>query len=625
MGAEERRKMSDIPFRDVDFPPVDLVIDRRPDGTITMVPREPLNIGVPSVPEGLARQAGRRPDKIAVAERPTPGAPWRTVTFAELKAQADGLAQWLIDQKIPDGRPVLIVSGNSIAHAVTRYAAMAAGVPVCPVSANYALLGKEGGFDRLRYVVEMVNPAVILAESAAYAPAVKAVAPEGVAVITREPNAFGESAFDFDQLVQTPVTDAVARSIEKIDPDATTAYMLTSGSTGRPKAVIHTQRMIIANLHQGWQTLGRAAGWDDVLLEWLPWSHVSGAFSSMAAGIFGGSFYIDGGKPLGPLFGETVRNLREIALPYFTNVPAGYAMLADALEDDAELRRTFFSKLRLMLYGGAGLPQALYDRIQDLAVAETGRRVFFTTGYGATETTSGSMSIYYMTEKVGIGLPMPGLTVKLVPDGDRYEIRMKGDMVTPGYLNQPELNAKILDEEGFYRIGDTVRFDDPNDPNKGLVFAGRLAEQFKLSTGTWVSGGALRAKVVQALSPVVADAIVCGENRDSVGILAWANPKGAEGVTGKAGFDPNDPALLAWVDERLAAHNREASGSSERIRRFAFLTEPPNAEAHEVSDKGTINQSMAKQRRAADIERLYADTPGAGVVQVGQISHGKVN
>ncbi len=367
------------PFREVAFPPVDLDIERRADGVIIMTPREPLRIGVASVPAGLAREAARVPDKTHLAERAGPERAWRRQSFARMKADSDAVAQWLLDRGIPAGRPVMILSGNSIAHATIRYGAMTAGVPVSPVSANYSLMGAAGGFERLRHVVDLVKPAVIFAETAAFAPAVAACAP-GLPVISREPEAFGARGMALDAVLATPVTPAVARAIKALDPDAPAAYMLTSGSTGRPKAVIQTQGMIVANLHQGWQTLGRAAGWDDVLLEWMPWSHVSGAFTSMAAAIFGGTLYIDEGKPLPGLFDETVRNLREIPLRYFTNVPAGYAMLTSALEADEALRCTFFQDLRMMLYGGAGLPQPVYDRLQALAVQTCGYRIFLTTG-----------------------------------------------------------------------------------------------------------------------------------------------------------------------------------------------------------------------------------------------------
>ncbi|MEO8115196.1 MAG: AMP-binding protein, partial [Phenylobacterium sp.] len=553
--GEVKDEVREASFRAVAFPPVDLEIERRPDGVIVMTPREPLRIGTPSVPAGLARQAERVPDKTHLAERAGAEREWRRQTFAQAKAESDAVAQWLLDRSIPTGRPVMILSGNSIAHGTMRYGAMAASVPVSPVSTNYSLMGAAGGFERLRHVVDLVRPAVIFAETAAYAPAVAACAP-GVPVISREPEAFGAAGVSLDGVLATRFTGAVATSIAKLDPDAPAAYMLTSGSTGRPKAVIQTQGMIAANLHQGWQTLGEAAGWDDVLLEWMPWSHVSGAFTSMAAAIFGGSLFIDEGKPLPGLFEETIRNLREIPLRYFTNVPAGYAMLVQALEQDEVLRRTFFKDLRLMLYGGAGLPQPVYDRLQALAVATCGHRVFLTTGYGATETTSGCMSIYFPTDKVGIGLPMPGLSVKMVPLDDRYELRMKGPMVTPGYLDAPEVNATIRDEEGFYRIGDTGRFHDPADPAQGLAFAGRLAEEFKLDTGTWVSGGALRLQLLGALSPLASDLLICGEGQGAVGVLAWPAP----------GADPTD---LAAVAEKLALHNRANPGSSTRVAHFA--------------------------------------------------------
>lgn len=564
-----------------------------------MTPRTPLKVGTRTVPEGLTATAARLPNKLAIAERNTGGDGWRGKTFSELKRDVDGLAQWLIDCGAGPDTPVLIVSGNSVAHAAMRYAAMSVGAPITPVSENYALLGAKGGYERLKYVVSLIRPRFIFAETAVFAGAVEAVAPSEAVILSREPDAMAGAA-SYETAIATKPTETVAARVAALDPDAPAAYMLTSGSTGKPKAVIQTQRMICANLYQGWMTLGRAAGWDDVLLEWLPWSHVSGAFSSMAGALFGGTFYIDGGKPAPGRFEETLRNLREIPLRYFTNVPSGYAMLADALEQDAELRRVFFSKLRLALYGGAGLPQALYDRFQRLAIETVGKRIFFTTGYGATETTSGCMSIYFDTEEVGIGLPMPGLSLKLTPIGERYEIRLKGPVITPGYLGREDLRDHMFDEEGYYRIGDAAVFCDPDRPERGLKFAGRLAEEFKLDNGTWVSAGALRAALLETLAPHVVDVLVCGENRFGVGVLAWRSPAAqAEPVEALA--------------ERLAAFNANNPGASMRVRRFAFLDEPPNAEAHEISDKGAVNQALAKRRRAADIERLYQTPPPAGV------------
>jgi len=281
------------------------------------------------------------------------------------------------------------------------------------------------------------------------------------------------------------------------------------------------------------------------------------------------------------------------------------------------LRRTFFSKLRLALYGGAGLPQALYDRLQKLAVESTGKRIFLTTGYGATETSSGCMAIYFDSEEVGIGLPMPGLTIKLIPLGDRYEIRMRGPMVTPGYLNQP--TADIFDDEGFFKIGDCAEFIEAGNISKGLRFAGRLAEEFKLGNGTWVSAGAVRAALVQACTPIVSDALICGLNREYVAALGWLNRHAAERAIGRelpasASALANDVDVRERIVNALERHNADNPGSSTRIRRFAFLQEPPSIDGHELSDKGTVNQSVALRRRADDVERLYAATPDAAVI-----------
>jgi feruloyl-CoA synthase len=337
------------------------------------------------------------------------------------------------------------------------------------------------------------------------------------------------------------------------------------------------------------------------MLDWLPWNHESGAYTLMGTLTSGGTLYIDGGRPMPGHFDESLRNLKEVAPKFYINVPFGYAMLADALEKDAELRQRFFGNVRLALYGGAGLPQALYDRFQQFAIETIGERIFFTTGYGATETSSGCMAIYFPTEEVGIGLPMPGLTLKLVPNGQRYEVRLRGPMITPGYLGNAEANRGIFDDEGFYRTGDAAQFHDPDDIGKGLKFAGRLAEEFKLGTGTWVQAGRLRAEVLEAFAPLVSDVLVCGENREYVAMLAWPKP----------GVDA--AALPAELARRLAAFNR-GRGSSERVERLRLLAEPPSVDQHEVSDKGTINQRVALARRAGDVERLYAVTPGPDVV-----------
>jgi feruloyl-CoA synthase len=594
------------PFRATFFPPAEMRVERRGDGTLIVDPVTPLQPFVPNLPAVLADRAGRDPEWIHLAQRASRGGPWIRQSYAATRRDADAVAQWLLDRRIPVGRSVLLLSGNSIAHAVFKFGAMSAGVPHCPVSANYALM--PGDFGRLRHVVGLVKPAVVFAESAVrFKRALETVDFGDAVVVTDDPHALSRPAVAWSDVLSTPVTPAVAASIESLDPDAHSAYMLTSGSTSMPKAVIQTQRMINANVAQARQVLALTAGWNEAMLDWLPWSHVSGACNLFATTTSGGTFYIDGGRPMPGQFEESLENLRDVPPTFHINVPFGYAMLVDALDRDAGLRRVFFSNLRIALYGGAGLPQALYDRFQQLAVDTIGERIFFTTGYGATETTSGCMSIYFPTEAVGIGLPMPGMTLKLVPNGPRYEVRIRGQIVTPGYLGNPESSAAMFDDEGFYRTGDTAQFHDPDDIGKGFKFAGRLAEDFKLGTGSWVSAGRLRAELLEACAPLLAELLVCGENLGFVAVLAW--PKAAPG-----------PELAAALGARLAAFNH-GRGQSERVERLLLLTEPPSADQHEVSDKGTINQRVAIARRAADVERVYATIPGHDVVLPARAGH----
>lgn len=610
----------DAPVRRVDFPPADMALEERADGTLIVEPEAALEPHLANLPLALARQAETRPDQAYLAERRPAGGEWVTHSYAQTRRDADAVAQWLLDRTVPAGRSLLILSGNSIRHAVVKYGAMAAGLPVCPVSTNYSLMG--GDYGRLRHVLKLVRPAVVFAEQGeTYRQALENVDFGDATILTDDPARLRRPAVALSEVLATEPGAAVGDSVRGLDPDAPAAYMLTSGSTSLPKAVIQTQRMIAANLAQGRQVLGPAAGWKDVMLDWLPWNHVSGAYTKMGVLTSGGTLYIDAGRPLPGEFETTVRNLKEIPVGFFANVPAGYAMLADALERDGELREKFFGRLRLALYGGAGLPQALYDRLQELAVATTGRRVFFTSGYGATETTSGCLAIYFHSEEVGIGLPLPGTTVKLVPRDERYEIRLNGPMIMPGYLGMPEKTKESFDEEGYFRTGDAAELIDPDDIGRGLRFAGRLAEEFKLATGTWVSAGHLRTEVLQACSPMVGDALVCGADRDYLAVLAWPSRDGIERALGRE--PPADAAGLAADEEigeairrGLAAHNRAKPGASTRIRRFAFLDEPPSVDAHELSDKGTVNQTVALRRRAGDVERLYAADPDPAVIVI---------
>jgi feruloyl-CoA synthase len=408
----------------------------------------------------------------------------------------------------------------------------------------------------------------------------------------------------------------------KLGPATVAKLLFTSGSTGMPKGAIQTQGMLTASIavQQGLRFATQAE--DDVptILEWMPWNHISAgniSFNNTMAN--GGTIYLDAGRPIPGMFDETIRNLKEISPTTYGSAPIAFSMLADAMERDDGLRESFFRRLKLLGYGGATLSPDLYDRIQALAIRTTGKRIVLTTMYGATET-QGVTVVHWITDRVGlIGLPLPGITLKLVPNGLKMEVRVKGPTVTPGYKDRPDLTEGAFDEEGFYKLGDAARFLDENDPAQGLVFDGRVTEDFKLSSGTWVSVGTLRADLIGALSPLVQDAVICGLDKDYVGVLAWPNLIAAREIADDPSLSTPDeilrsPKVVAHVKRGLAAHNGGAGGSSGKVKRLMLMTEPPSVDGHEITDKGYINQRATMERRAALVQALYADPPPADVI-----------
>ena len=425
----------------------------------------------------------------------------------------------------------------------------------------------------------------------------------------------------FADLAATPVTKAVEESIAKITPDTVGKLLFTSGSTGMPKAVINTQEMMCANAAMMMQVRPRDPnGPIATVLDWMPWNHTMGgnaAFNPIL--VDGGTLYIDDGRPMPGQLEETIRNLREVSPTYYANVPAGYAALAAAMEKDDALCRSFFKNLSIMAYGGARLPDDLYDRMQALAVKTTGERIVFYTGWGSTETAPTSTGTYWDTERVGlIGLPFPGVELKMVPCGSKYELRLRGINVTPGYFGQPDLTKKMFDEEGFYCIGDAGVFVDENDPLQGIIFAGRVVEDFKLTTGTFVHVGSLRTDAIAAATPAVHDALVAGQDREFIGLLAWPNLHACRQIVGNPDATFEDvvrhPEVIACLKRGLEAHNASATGSSMRIARAMLMAEPPSIDGNELTDKGYINQRAGLERRAALVEKLYADKPGGDVI-----------
>ena len=604
------------PFRDAGLLPVDLDVRRGSDGELKMRSRIALTEHDWNLPRAFAEVAARQGDKTALARRdPAADGVWATQTYSELKASMDAVTQWLLDHPQHTGGPVMIMGANSPAMAAFLFGALAAGVPTAPVSAHYALLG--GDLGRLKHVISSLKPSILFVEDARMAAAaVDALDLADAVVITATPEALTRPSLSLADIMATRPGPSVAAAIEGLKPDQIAQFMMTSGSTGLPKVAPLSLRAVAANTAQAAQMVGAGYAWSGDMLGWLPWNHVAGAAALRAVLFAGGAFYIDDGKPLPGLFEESIRNLLERPVRYYVNVPTGFAMLADALEADAELRRIFFSELRVMVFGGAALSQSVSDRIQTMAVAETGHRIMLTSAYGATETTAGFMMLHQYTDRLGLGLPAPGAEVKLVPhDAERFEIRVRGPNVMAGYHDDAARTAEAFDDEGFYCMGDLARLTDRDDPAQGVFFAGRLADQFKLSTGSWVFGAQMREAVLQALAPLAAEVALCDDNRPWLGVLAWPSPAGIKVELGmEVGEALASGALAEGVRQRLAAYNATAHGASARIARLAFLTTPPDPNAHEVSDKATINRRVVIDNRKAQVDALYAEPAGPGVI-----------
>jgi feruloyl-CoA synthase len=611
-------------FRKIEWLPRDIAVERRADGVVILKSRIPLQPYEKHIPASLAKWAKQAPDRIWLAQRGGPDRQWRKVSYGEAKRIVDGLTQGLLNLGLGEGRPVAILSGNSIEHALMTQAAMQARLPAAPVSPAYSLMSQD--HLKLKYLFDLIEPAVVMVQDGpTFEKALKALDLSGVTVVHVLRPCEGIKSVSFADLAATPVTKAVVESIAKITPDTVGKLLFTSGSTGMPKAVINTQEMMCANAAMMMQVRPRDPdGPIATMLDWMPWNHTMGgnaAFHPIL--VDGGTLYIDDGRPMPGLFDETLRNLHEVSPTYYANVPAGYAALAAAMEKDDALCRSFFKNLSIMAYGGARLPDDLYDRMQALAVKTTGERIVFYTGWGSTETAPTSTGTYWDTERVGlIGLPFPGVELKMVPCGSKYELRLRGINVTPGYFGQPELTKKMFDEEGFYCIGDAGVFVDDSDPLAGIIFAGRVVEDFKLTTGTFVHVGSLRTDAIAAATPVVHDALVTGQDREFIGLLAWPNLHACRQIVGNpdATFEAvvKHPDVIACLKRGLEAYNICCTGSSTRIARAMLMVEPPSIDGNELTDKGYINQRAGLERRADLVERLYAKKPDQDVIILNQ-------
>jgi feruloyl-CoA synthase len=617
-------KNTDLPpFRPLPQKAPDIEVRRKPDGTVYIDSNHKLGSMHRSIAHLFQERAQKHPERNFIGERtPLPGGgtgDWRFITYGEALTRAHAIAQALLSRGMNADTPLMVLSGNSITHATMTLGALFAGVPVAPVSVAYSLM--SGDHSKLKHVFAVAQPKMIFAEQGpVYARALAALPLDGVEVVTSMPIE-GRKTTPYDDLIRTNAGPDVAKALEAIDHDTTAKYLFTSGSTGMPKGVVQTHRMMCAVIAAQEALRTEAADPNEIpqSLEWMPWNHISAGNIGFNGQInAGGTIYLDAGKPLPGMFDETIRNLRDITPLGIGTAPIAFGWLCEAMERDDSLRDHVFAKLRMAGYGGATLSQDIYERFQALAIAATGNRIPMTTMYGATET-QGVTVVHWITERVGlVGLPLPGITLKLVPNGTKLEVRVKGPTVTPGYHKRPDLTKAAFDDEGFYSLGDAAKFIDDADPAQGLVFDGRVTEDFKLDSGTWVSAGTLRAAAVAAASPLIFDCVVCGQDKPYVGLLAWPVAAAAKEICGKS--DPaqvvNDPAIRAFVQQKFAAFNKTQTGSSSRIKRVILMAEPPSVDGHEITDKGYVNQRATMDRRKVLVDKLFVATPDAEVIEI---------
>ncbi len=612
---------SAAPFRPVRLGPRDYLIERKPDGTIYI--RSPHKLGpyVTKITERLEHWAEKAPDRVFLAQRDERGN-WRKITYGETLKATRAIGEALLKRNVSAERPIVILSGNDIEHALLGLAAMYVGVPYVPISPAYSLISDD--FGKLKHVFNLLTPGLVFAaDGKIFERAITSVVPADMDVIvTRNPPAGRKTTLIADLLATKP-TQAVDAAYAKVGPDTIAKILFTSGSTGMPKGVINSQRMWCSNQAMIQTQLVFFLDEPPVILDWSPWHHTASGNHNFGFVLYnGGTYYIDEGKPAPGAIETTVKNLHEIATNWYFTVPKGYEALLPYFRADAELRKIFFSRLKVLWFAGAALSQSVYDEMQELAQAGCGERILFLTGLGATETAPMALArMWQSKDSTNMGLPAPGVELKLVPNAGKLEARVRGPNIMPGYWREPELTAKSFDEEGFYKLGDALKFEDPNDPGAGLLFDGRVAEDFKLATGTWVSVGPLRARFLAHFEPYVRDVVIAGGDRDEIAALIFPALDAVRQFAGAAADAPmdkvlNEPRVMNEFRARLISLAKSATGSSNRICRAILLAELPSLDAGEMTDKGSINQRAVLSRRANLVEELYAPRPSPRVLAI---------
>lgn len=583
----------------ITFAPKELTVESRDDGSLILRSPIPWKPCESRVTDFLPHWANASPERIFLAQRNEAGA-WDTITYRSAWAQVQAVGESLIDMGARPGDKLAVLSGNSIENAIVSFAAMAIGAIVAPISPNYSVM--PGGLARLQDIATLLRPRFVFVQSAQFASG--RTIPELASSIWISVAPLPD-AVSFGSICDATNVEKFSAAAGGLSVDAVVKVLFTSGSTGLPKGVLNTHRMMSSSLQMG--SLLVSPPTDSIQVEWLPWHHTMGSNVILHSTLKnGGTLYIDDGRPLPQLFHKTVTNLAEVSPTAMFNVPAGYNLLCDALERDADLARRVFQRVDRLSYAGAAISESTLDKLYRLTSSTTGRQIPIMSGYGTTETAPTISTTHWATDRLGeIGLPAPGLQLKLVPFSDTYEVRVKGPNVTPGYLERPDLTKEAFDQEGFYRIGDTVSFIDPQLPQRGLRFTGRISENFKLANGTWVSIGRIRSAILSVTNGVILDVVVAGENQDHCSLLCWLNPTEAARIASDPKGDLlQDPNVLAFLRKQLQQHN-ETVGSSEQVNAFLLMREPPSMAAGEITDKAYVNQRAVLKSRSDLVDNLY--------------------